>query len=189
MPQRILLHNTTLMPPRLILAFALSLAIHAGLLLPDLLKRLPAAPPPPALQATLRLPPEPETTIPFQPLLKNTLDDDEPQNVDVSTQESSTKQASNQAKKKTKSEIEVAEKVLSKYVFYPEAARSQGIQGTVGLVVMLSEKGSIEDVQVVSSSGYSILDSAAEKGAWAIQKLPPGKSRVLPLNYTFRLVR
>ena len=75
MLRRVLLHNTRPMPHRLILALALSLAIHGAALLPDLFKRRPAAPPRPALQAQLRLPPEPETPR-AEPVLKNTLDED-----------------------------------------------------------------------------------------------------------------
>ena len=59
---------------RLVAAFALSLALHGGLLLADFLKRPPAPPPRPALQAMLRLPPKVELP-PAESLLKNTLDE------------------------------------------------------------------------------------------------------------------
>jgi len=51
MLRQVLLHNTTLMPLRLIFAFALSLALHGVLFFPDILKRNSVAPPRPALQA------------------------------------------------------------------------------------------------------------------------------------------
>ena len=189
MLRHVLLHNTALMPPRLTFALALSLALHGGLLLPDILKRPSVAPPPPALQAVLRLPPEPEA-IAFDPLLKNTLDDEEspkavkempprpPPNIQVTKPPSSIKRDTQKVQKK-----------LSEYVWYPAEASSRGIEGTVGLLITFSADGSVEDVQIYSSSGYPILDKAAEKGVWAMLKLPGVKTRELPVSYTFRLVR
>ena len=72
MLRRVLLHNSKSMSLRLITAFALSLVLHGGLLLPDILKRLSVAPPRPALQATLRLPPKREEP-PAEPLLKDSI--------------------------------------------------------------------------------------------------------------------
>jgi hypothetical protein len=59
------------MPSSLILALALSLALHASLLLPEAFKREPPSPPP-ILQALLRLPVKPPQ-VSAEPLLKNTL--------------------------------------------------------------------------------------------------------------------
>jgi len=75
---------------------------------------------------------------------------------------------------------------LSEYVFYPEAARARGIEGTVYLFLVLSEDGIVEDVRIVTSSGYPVLDNAAAKGAWAAQKLPGSKTGEYP--YIFRLI-
>jgi protein TonB len=190
MLRHVLLHNTTLMPPRLILALALSFALHGVLLLPEILKRFPAEPPRPALQASLRLPPQPER--PPEPLLKNTLDaEDEvpaekkppppapppPTPVRPSTAPAAEKSVA-------KREIKIAQRKLSEYIYYPETARLQGWEGTVQLFVELSGEGRVEDVRVISSSGHAILDNAAIKGFYAVGKLP-GQSGAW--SYTFRL--
>ena len=59
-----------------------------------------------------------------------------------------------------------------------------GIEGTVVLFVDLSREGKVEDVRVVSSSGFPILDNAAIKGFYAVGRLP-GKSDTW--SYTFHL--
>lgn len=194
MLRAVLLHNTASMSSRLIFAFALSLALHGGLLLPDALQRLTVAPPPAVLQATLRLPPKPEAEPPLaEPLLKNTLDREEKPPVvkppsPPRPPEKPAVKARPSVKSETKRVVRIAQRKLSEYVFYPEAARQRGIEGTVGLLIILAADGAVEDVRIVASSGYPILDNAAAKGAWAIQKLPGATARELPLDYTFRLI-
>jgi len=46
---------------------------------------------------------------------------------------------------------------------YPSAAQEEGIEGTVKLKVLVSEMGSVAEVQVVSSSGDRRLDAAAKE--------------------------
>ncbi len=46
---------------------------------------------------------------------------------------------------------------------YPRRARRRGYAGTVVLKVLVSEKGSVMQVRVSTSSGYDILDRAAEE--------------------------
>jgi protein TonB len=191
MLRHVLLHNTALMPSRLILALALSFALHGVLLLPGILKRFPVAPPRPALQASLRLPPQPER--PPEPLLKNTLDAED----EVAAEKKppppapppppAVRPAPAPAAEKivTKREIKAAQRKLSEYIYYPETARQQGWEGTVQLFIELSGDGRVEDVRVISSSGHAILDNAAIKGFYAVGKLP-GKSGTW--SYTFRLV-
>ena len=181
-----MLHNSALMSRRLIIALALSLALHGGLLLPDALKRLTAAPPPAALQATLRLPPRPEPAA-AEPLLKNTLDGEETPAVAKKLIVPPVPEKPNaKVRPDIKREVQIAQKKLSQYVFYPESARVRGIEGTVYLLLVLSADGTVEDVQIAASSGYPILDNAAAKGAWAVQRLPGVKTGEIP--YTFKLV-
>ncbi len=177
------------MPLRLIIALTLSLVLHGGLLVTNAFK--PAVPPPrSALQAILRLPPEParpaETPHLPDTLLKNTIKEEAPR-------EEASKPLPTPAKKKieapgrkplTRREIHAVQKKLSEYVFYPEQARAMGIEGTVTLFVELATDGKVEDVRVVSSSGFPILDNAAIKGFYAIGRLP-GTSAAW--SYTFQL--
>ena len=110
-----------LMPPRLILALALSLALHGGLLLPDILKRLPVAPPRPALQALLRPLPEPPVDTPsFEPLIKNTLDENTPNVQESPILPPAGKPKVSKVNQVSKRELRAVEKKLSKYIFYPE---------------------------------------------------------------------
>jgi len=182
----VLLHNSALMSHRLTFAFALSLALHGGLLLADALKRLPAAPPPPALQATLRLPPEPPAAA--EPLLKNTLDDEEtPKPAKALTIPPLPEKPAAKAHAESRHDVLAAQKKISKNVFYPPEAVARGIEGEVRLLITLSEDGSIADVNVAASSGHPILDNAAIKAAYATGKLSGANSRELLLPVIFRL--
>lgn len=183
MLRQVLLHNTALMPLRLIFALALSLALHGGLLLPDILKRLPVAPPPPALQALLRLPPKPDAA-PAEPLLKNTLDNEEAPQV-APLPPPPVRQA--KAGSTLRRDVQVAQKKLSKTQFYPAQAVEQGIEGDVRLILKLSADGSVDDVGIAASSGHPILDNAAIKAAYAMGKLTGVTSRELILPVIFRL--
>ncbi|MCB1843054.1 MAG: energy transducer TonB [Halioglobus sp.] len=47
--------------------------------------------------------------------------------------------------------------------FYPEASVRYGIYGDLRLLVIIRSDGSLEDIEVLSSSGYAVLDEAAIK--------------------------
>lgn len=47
--------------------------------------------------------------------------------------------------------------------YYPEASVRYGIYGDLRLLVVIRHDGSLEDIQVLSSSGYAVLDEAAIK--------------------------
>ena len=182
MLRRVLLHNMGLMPSRLTLAFALSFALHASLLLPDIMKRHPVAPPRPALQASLRLPPMPEQAS-VEPLLKNTIDVEEAPQI--------TKPAPHAPRPAIRSaapqDVQIAKRKLSKTQFYPPQAVERGIEGDVRLILKLSADGAIDDVSLAASSGHPILDNAAIKAAYAMGKLSGVVSRELILPVSFRL--
>jgi protein TonB len=46
---------------------------------------------------------------------------------------------------------------------YSEAARQEGIQGTVELRFRIAKDGSVEVVEILRSSGYDILDEASRR--------------------------
>lgn len=177
------------MPVRLIIALALSLVLHGSLLLTDAF-HLSRPPPAPALQASLRLPPDlgrlPEPPPVAETLLKNTLEDQEPARPAAPPVPPQSKETSKPSRPATgeRREMEAVRKKLSEYVFYPEQARKLGLEGTVELFVELSGDGRVQDVRVVASSGYPILDNAAIKGFYAVGRFP-GKSGVW--HYTFQL--
>lgn len=47
--------------------------------------------------------------------------------------------------------------------YYPEASVRYGIYGSLRLLVVVRQDGSLEDVRVLSTSGYAVLDEAAIK--------------------------
>lgn len=182
MLRRVLLHNTALMPLRLLTALAFSLALHATVVLPDLLGRLTVARPAPALRAVLRAPPKTETP-PAEPLLKDT----------IAPEEAPPKPESKPAAKATtpqavaKREVQAAQRKLSQHVYYPPEAVARGLEGEVRLIVKLSANGEVDDVSVAASSGHPLLDNAAIKAAYAMGRLTGATSRELILPVIFRL--
>ena len=177
------------MSARLIIALALSLVLHGSLLLSGALPSSRSRPAP-TLQASLRLPPDvdrlPEPPPVAETLLKNTLEDARPARPAVPPVPPPSKENSKSPRPAAieRREMEAVRKKLSEYVFYPEQARKLGQEGTVELFVELSGDGRVEDVRVVASSGFPILDNAAIKGFYAVGRFP-GKSRVW--HYTFQL--
>jgi TonB family protein len=82
---------------------------------------------------------------------------------------------------------------LSQYFYYPPLARRKGMQGTVLLGFGISGHGAIRDIRVVKSSGYAILDLAAQDAMQRLEKLSwyaasmHGKDMDLELPIIFRL--
>ena len=177
-----LLHNTASMPFRLFLALALSLALHGVLFLPDIFKRLAAAPPRPALQAVLRLPPMVEAP-PAEPLLKNTLDADP--TPEIAKVPPPTPRPTNTAP--TRHAVQAAQRKLSEHLFYPPEAVARGLEGETQLIVKLSADGRVDDVSIAASSGHAILDNAAIKAAYAMGRVAGSGARELVLPVIFRL--
>lgn len=185
---RVLLHNTALMSPRLILALTLSLAVHGSLLVPDLLRQRPAAPPRPALRAELRPPPSPAAEPPAaESLLKNTLD--APQTPPALKPPPPPPPPTPKAapRPSAKQETRNAQRKLSEHLFYPPEAIARGIEGEVRLILRLSADGGVESVSVAASSGHAILDNAAVRAAYAMGRLTGANSRELILPVVFRL--
>ena len=173
--------------PSLPLAFLLSLALHGVLLSPYPWLNTTSTQPPPALPlvAVLRPPLPPPV---FEPLLKNTLESEAVKAVETpkpppQPPAKSVKPPAPRPEISKREKLAVARK-LSQYVFYPEQAVRQGQEGQVRLFVALSADGSIEEVRLIASSGYALLDNAAIKGFYALGRLP-GKSG--EWSYTFRL--
>ena len=52
---------------------------------------------------------------------------------------------------------------LKQYFYYPDIAKRKNIQGTVRLGFGINPSGVIYDIRVVKTSGYTILDLAAEQ--------------------------
>ena len=180
------------MPYRLILALALSFALHGAVLVPDLVKRLPTTPPRPALQAMLRMPPTPEPPRAAS-LLKNTLDEEvapkevEPPPPPKPVEPARKPEPKPVPKNTQKRDIQIAQRKLSEQQFYPPEAVARNIEGEVRLIIKLSDRGEVLDVNVAASSGHAILDNAAIRAAYAMGALTGVTSRELILPVIFRL--
>ncbi|MBI4735788.1 MAG: TonB family protein [candidate division NC10 bacterium] len=67
---------------------------------------------------------------------------------------------------------------------YPEAARREGIQGTVDLRFRIAADGSVEAMEILRSSGHRILDEASEQTIRRAAPYPRVSGWVrLPLSY------
>ena len=180
------------MPYRLILALALSFALHGAVLVPDLVKRLPTTQPRPALQAMLRIPPTPEPPR-AESLLKNTLDEEvapkevEPPPPPKPVEPARKPEPKPVPKNTQKRDIQIAQRKLSEQQFYPPEAVARNIEGEVRLIIKLSDRGEVLDVNVAASSGHAILDNAAIKAAYAMGRLTGASSRELILPVVFQL--
>ena len=82
---------------------------------------------------------------------------------------------------------------LTQYFYYPPLARRKGLQGTVLLGFGISGQGAIHNIRVVKSSGYAILDLAAQDAMQQLENLSwyaaslHGKAMDLELPVIFRL--
>lgn len=182
------MHNTPLMTLHLIPALILSLALHAGLVVPDLLARRAALRPPP-LQATLRLPPKAEPA-PAETLLKNTIDA-EPAPPAVAAPAAPPPAAPSKlraAAKQAVRDVQRAQRKLSKELFYPPEAVARGLEGDVWLLLKLNDDGEILDVTIATSSGHAILDNAAIKAAYAMGRQEGARAKEIIVPAHFRLV-
>ena len=180
---------------RLIIAFALSFVLHGSLLLSETHDRS-SPPPSPALQATLRLPPDlaslPEPPSAPDALLKNTLDEEtpapeKPEPPPPPPPKPAQPSRPDTRRAEAKREIRAAQRKLSEHVFYPAEAIARGLEGEVRLIILLAADGRVEDVHVGASSGHPILDNAAIKAAYAMGRVPGATSRELILPVFFQL--
>lgn len=71
---------------------------------------------------------------------------------------------------------------------YPPLARKWGIEGTVTAEFTISATGYPENIRIVKSSGYEILDTAAKKTLLRASPLPPVEGN-LEVPITFKIER
>ncbi len=69
---------------------------------------------------------------------------------------------------------------------YPRGARQRGEQGDVVVEIRVSDRGSVDNVSVVASSGFPELDEAALRAAKAA-RFAPARSGKTPVSSTARL--
>ena len=187
-----LLHNTAHMSPRLLIALAVSVALHASLLATHLLTPHSAVVQSAALRAQLRPPTHPVATPaaseppPAETLLKNTLADNDAPPVAKAPPPAVAKPATptRASKDATRRDVSRAQRKLSEHLFYPPEALARGLEGEVRLLVRLTPDGRVDDVSVAASSSHAILDNAAIRAAYAMGALPGGpRELILPVVF------
>jgi protein TonB len=57
-------------------------------------------------------------------------------------------------------------------VNYPRRARRAGLEGDVTLSVLVGVDGAVKAVDVISGTGFDVLDNAAEKAIWNARFTP-----------------
>lgn len=70
---------------------------------------------------------------------------------------------------------------------YPSFARSRGIQGTVTLTIVVNDAGLVEKTLVLTSTGFSELDSYAASWVRRNWRFPVGNARTVRLPIAFKL--
>ncbi len=72
-------------------------------------------------------------------------------------------------------------------LFYPEAARRQGIEGQVLVLLLVDASGAVAAARVEESSGHPMLDEAALRAVRQLRSLPADTPREMLLPVSFRL--
>ncbi len=75
---------------------------------------------------------------------------------------------------------------IQKKIIYPGIARKKGWQGRVLISFVILEDGSVIDIQIIESSGYSLLDKNAVKSVLSAAPFPtpPVKAEIIiPISY------
>ncbi|MBN2298740.1 MAG: energy transducer TonB, partial [Deltaproteobacteria bacterium] len=79
--------------------------------------------------------------------------------------------------------------IIRKNLYYPGSARRRGIEGTVYIRFVLDAKGTVSDISVEKTSGYTLLDKASVKTIRrCIFPPPPDNFLTLSIPITFKLV-
>jgi len=65
-------------------------------------------------------------------------------------------------------------------ISYPKRARRKGYEGTVLLEVLVNRNGKVDDLRILVSSGYAILDRSAVKSVktWSFEPAKKGKDTI-----------
>ena len=191
----------------LLVSLAISLCLHA---LPLHFIRQDASPapppaPPPMLAATLKTPPpitipdalpeltldaperivvaEPDQVTPFRPAPPKPPSPERPKPPTPPRDEA----LGNLPPAAARSARQQLERIVRQEGFYPEEAIAQGLEGETWIRIFLDENGNVIAARTERSSGFPILDRAAEKAARALKSLPADGLGDAVLPVIFRL--
>ena len=86
-----------------------------------------------------------------------------------------------------KAHFEYIKNTIQKQIIYPIVARKKGWQGRVVISFVVDKDGSIMDINIRESSGFSLLDRSAVKTIKKVAPFPPPPVRaelIVPVNYS-----
>ncbi|MFZ1246251.1 MAG: TonB family protein [Azonexus sp.] len=78
-------------------------------------------------------------------------------------------------------------KLDNAHQFYPAEAIARGLEGEVGILMIIDESGTVSAARVEQSSGHAILDEAALRAVRSLRSLPADAPRQVVLPVRFRL--
>jgi protein TonB len=85
-----------------------------------------------------------------------------------------------------KEQFDYIRTIVMQHIRYPEEAQNRGIEGRVLLSFVILSDGTVKDIKVIVSSGYTLLDKNAidtVKNSAPFPK-PPGNAELrIPINY------
>jgi protein TonB len=183
--------------PFLAPAFALSAALHAGLLLLGLQPLNLRLPKPERGELTVRLPPE--RAVAPEPAPRLTLPEPQPNATPPAplasvkprpAVASAPRVAPPPGDAPQRLQGEAARKAteqLARELPYPAEAIERGWQGEALVLIFLDERGDAIAARIESSSGHGILDDAAVRAARRLRSLPASAPREALLPVRFRL--
>lgn len=78
-------------------------------------------------------------------------------------------------------------KAIEKVLVYPLFAKKRGLEGTALTEFTINAKGYPEDIRIIKSSGYAILDAAAKQSLSRAAPFTTGKGRYeIPITFTLK---
>ncbi|SDC93247.1 outer membrane transport energization protein TonB [Desulfurella multipotens] len=101
------------------------------------------------------------------------------------TQNIQTTQTTNSFQSVSKEDYAFLRKLIEEHLKYPYLARRNSYEGTV-VISFIIDNGIIKDIEIVKSSGYSILDKSAIEAIKKIEplvKLDKNVKIVIPINF------
>jgi len=181
---------TTRIDYRLFAALVLSLSLHLLPLLENFNFFQPIQLPAPMVNVKLRVPAMPPAPAATPPL---TLPEPGSAAAPKSTPKTipAPKTAAKSAPQKDKTWTQTVREHLKKLdaagQFYPAEAIAQGLEGEVQVLLIIDEEGVVRATRVEHSSGYAILDAAAQRAVRSLKPLPADAPRQFVLPVRFRL--
>lgn len=174
---------TTALRPSLILALALSLALHLLPFLPDFNfgQNLPSTVAP--MQAEIRLTPPPITQAPLT-LPKQKPQAEQPAERAPLAKSPKPVQSGTNWTQAVRQHFQTLDRQKQ---FYPAEAIRQGMEGDALILLIIDEQGRVVASRLEQSSGHPLLDEAALRAVRSLQSLPDDAPRQTLLPVKFRL--